>query len=327
MSTVQTIKLIALSLLFVACLASPIAAQNSAQNEQARNLRDMTTLSCAGYIRYERIQSTAEIVGAEGEPQQHTFAEGDVVFLNAGAEQGIKEGQQFSILRPRGDVKGVYRQKKGFLGRYVQELGRVQVFKLTPNSALAQITFSCDTILLGDLIAPVRYRDPVPASNSITLDKFAQPSGKQLGRLMMAKDAREMVTKNDVVYIDLGSEDGVKPGDFLTIYRPLGAGGITTVDNEEGARNRATGFQSEAYRGGGFGSQAQRAKDSTAFVDVPGRYSYRPITTREIKRHRMLMPRQVVGEMVIIDIQTRTATALITNAIAEVHTGDWVEIK
>jgi hypothetical protein len=327
MSTVQTIKFIALTLLFGAFLASPIAAQNPGQNDQARNLRDMSTLSCAGYIRLEQLRSTAEIVGAEGEPQQNTFAEGDVVFLNAGGEQGIKEGQEFSVIRPRGDVKGVYREKKGFLGRYVQELGRVQVFKVLPNSALAQVSFSCDSILLGDLIAPVRERDAVPASNSTILDRFAQPTGKQFGRLMMAKDSREMLTRNDVVYIDLGSEDGVKPGDFLTIYRPLGGGRITTVDNEEVARGRATGFQSEAYRGGGFGTQAQRAKDSTAFANAPGRYKYRPITSREIKRSRMLMPRQIVGEMVIIDIQTRTATALITNAIAEVHTGDWVEIK
>jgi hypothetical protein len=286
----------------------------------------MTTLTCAGYIRLERLQKTAEIVGAEGETQKHSFAEGDVVFLNAGAEQGIKDGQQFGIIRPRGDVKGVYREKKGFLGRYVQELGRLRVFKVLPHTALAQITFSCDSVLLGDLIAPVRDREPIPSS-SASLDRFALPSGKQFGRLMMAKDAREMVTKNDVVYIDLGSEDGVKPGDFLTIYRPLGGGGVTTVDNEEGARGRAGGFQSDAYRGGGFGIQAQRAKDSTAFVKSPGNYSHRPITTREVKRHRRLLPREVVGEMVIIDIQTRTATALITKAIAEVHTGDWVEIK
>jgi len=326
MSTVQTIRFIALSVLFAACLATPTMAQTSAQNEQSRNLRDMSTLSCAGYVRLEQIQKTAEIVGAEGEAQQHTFSEGDVVFLNAGGEQGIKEGQQFEIIRPRGDVKGVYREKKGFLGRYVQQLGRLQVFKVLPNTALAQINFSCDSILLGDLIAPIRYRDPIPAS-SATLDRFAQPSGKQFGRLMMAKDSREMVTRNDIVYIDLGSEDGVKPGDFLTIYRPLGAGVVTTVDNEEGARGRSSGFQSDAYRGGGFGTQAQRAKDSTAFLRVPGEYSYRPITTREIKRHRWLMPREVLGEMVIIDIQTRTATALITTAITEVHTGDWVEIK
>ena len=143
----------------------------------------------------------------------------------------------------------------------------------------------------------------------------------------MAKDSREMVTRNDVVYIDLGSEDQIKQGDYLTIYRPLGTGNITRVDNEEMARNRATGFQSNRFRGGGFSNQASRAKDETAVVDAEGRYRYRPITSREVKRHRPLMPRKIVGEMVVIDVQARTATAIITRVAAEVHTGDWVEIQ
>ncbi len=58
----------------------------------------------------------------------------------------------------------------------------------------------------------------------------------------MAKDSREMVTRNDIVYIDLGSEDQIKRGDYLTIYRPLGTGNITRVDNEEMARNRVDRF-------------------------------------------------------------------------------------
>ena len=119
----------------------------------------------------------------------------------------------------------------------------------------------------------------------------------------------------------------VKAGDYLTIYRPLGTGNVTRFDNEEMGRNRASGFQSERYRGGGFSTQGMRAKDSTAFVDTDGRYRYKPVTTREVKRHRPLMPRKIVGEMVIIDVQTRTATAIITRAVGEVHTGDWVEIQ
>lgn len=144
---------------------------------------------------------------------------------------------------------------------------------------------------------------------------------------MMARDSRELLTKNDIVYIDLGGEDNVKRGDYLTIYRPLGTGNITRVDNEELARNRATGFQSERFKGGGISNQGSRAKDETAVVDVPGRYRYRPITSKEVKDDRPPMPRKIVGEMVILDVQSRTATAIITRVVSEVHTGDWVEIQ
>ena len=286
-----------------------------------------STMFCAGYIRYQRFGETPEIVGAEEEQEQRTYSQGDIVYLNAGSRQGIKEGQSFQIIRPRGDVKGVHKQKFGFLGTYVQDVGQLQVFKVREETSAAKITFTCDSALLGDLIVEIPVRDAPLQRPEANLDRFADPSGKQVGRLVMARDNRELLTRNDVVYIDLGGEDNVQRGDYLTIYRKLGTGNLTRVDNEELARNRATGFQSERYRGGGMSNQASRAKDETAFVDANGRYRYRPITSREVKKDRPKMPRKIVGEMVIIDVQSRTATAIITRVASEIHTGDWVEIQ
>jgi hypothetical protein len=264
-----------------------------------------------------------EIVGALEEHEQRRYADGDVVYINAGSKLGIQEGQTFQIIRPRGDLKGVHREKHGFLGTYIQEIGQLRVFKVRENTSAAQITFTCDEALLGDLVAPVPDRvSPLERSAGI-LDVFADPSGKQTGRLMMAKDNREMVTRNEIVYIDLGSEDQVKTGDYLTIYRPLGTGNINHRDGAEMGPNRDSGFSSKSYSGGGIGSMANRAKDKNG----DGRYSDKPITSREVKQHRPLMPRKIVGEMVIIDVQTRTATAIITRVAGEVHTGDWVEIQ
>ena len=318
-----------LALAFTANAQSPAPTPQVLMPGSGQPLRvaGKSSLYCAGYIRYQRLSHMPEIVGAEEEQEQRTYADGDIVYLNAGSQQGIKEGQNFQIIRPRGDVKGVHKQKRGFLGTYIQEIGQLQVLKVRENTSAAQITFTCDAALLGDLLAPVPDRESPLQRAEDDLDRFADPTGKQAGILMMAKDNREMVTRNDIVYIDLGSEDQIKRGDYLTIYRPLGTGNVTRVDNEESARNRATGFQSDRYRGGGFSNQASRAKDTTAFRDTEGRYRYKPITSREVKRHRPLMPRKIVGEMVIIDVQTRTATAIITRAASEVHTGDWVEIQ
>jgi len=285
-------------------------------------------LYCAGYVRLQRLPHMPEVVGAENEQEQRMFTDGNIVYINAGSRQGITEGQNFQIIRPRGDVKGVHREKKGFLGTYIQEVGQLQVFKVGENTSAAQITTSCgDMVMLGDLLTQIPDRDSPLQRPETIVERFVDPTRKQSGRLMMAKSNREMVTRNDVVYIDLGGEDQIKPGDYLTIYRPLGTGNITRVDNEEMARNRATGFQSDRFRGGGFSNEATRAKDSTGFVNSEGRYRHRPITTREVKKHRPLMPRKVVGEMVVIDVQTRTATAIITRIAGEVHTGDWVEIQ
>ena len=327
-------KALLLSLALLTAFAFTINAQTEERVQlivptttHEQRVADRTRLYCAGYIRHQTLPHMPEIVGALEEQEQRRYSDGDVVYINAGSQQGIREGQNFQIIRPRGDVKGVHREKRGFLGTYIQEVGQLQVFKVRENTSAAQITFTCDTALLGDLLAPVPDRESPLQRTDANLELFTDPSGKQTGRLMMAKDNREMITRNDVVYIDLGSEDQVKPGDYLTVYRPLGAGNITTFDNEELARNRETGFQSDSFRGGGIGNQANRAKDETAFKKSEGRYQYRPITTREVKRHRPLMPRKIVGEIVIIDVQMRTATAIITRVAGEVHTGDWVEIQ
>lgn len=327
-------KVLLLSLAFLPVFAFTTNAQTSERTQlilpsthAEQRIADRTRLYCAGYIRHQLLPHMPEIVGGLEENEQRQYADGDVVYLNEGSQQGIREGQIFQIIRPRGDLKGVHKEKRGFLGTYIQEVGQLQVFKVRENTSAAQITFTCDAALLGDLLTPVPDRvSPIQRAEA-NLDIFADPSGKQTGRLMMAKDNREMVTRNDIVYIDLGSEDQIKPGDYLTVYRPLGTGHITRFDNEEMARNRASGFQSDRFRGGGIGNQANRAKAETAVVKDEGRYRYRPITTREVKRHRPLMPRKIVGEIVIIDVQMRTATAIITRVAGEVHTGDWVEIQ
>jgi hypothetical protein len=277
-----------------------------------------STMYCAGYIRLQKLPQMPEIVGALEEQEQRTYANGDVVYLNAGSQQGIKEGQSFQIIRPRGTVKGVHKEKRGFLGTYVQDIGQLRVFKVNEQTAAARITFTCDMALLGDLLTPIPDREAPLLRTGGDLDQFAEPSGKPTGRLMMARGNREMVTRNDVVYIDLGGEDKVSPGDYLTIYRPLGTGNITRVDNEENARTRDNGFQSNRFRGGGFSNMASRTK---------GGDRNRPITSKEVKDHRPPMPRKIVGEMVVISVDSRTATAIITRVVSEVHTGDWVEVQ
>lgn len=321
-------KAVLLSLALLPAFALATKAQERAQlvvpsAKQPQRIADRTRLYCAGYIRHQTLSHMPEIVGALEEQEQRRFGDGDVVYLNAGSQQGIKEGQTFQIIRPRGEVKGVHREKSGFLGTYIQEIGQLQVFKVRENTSAAQITFTCDEALLGDLLAPVPERESPVQRTDANLDVFADPSGKHTGRLMMAKDNREMVTRNDIVYIDLGSEDQLKTGDYLTIYRPLGTGNITRYDEEELGPNRETGFSSNRFRGGGIGSQANRAKDKKG----DGRYDGKPVTSREVKQNRPPMPRKIVGEVVVIDVQLRTATAIITRVAGEVHTGDWVEIQ
>jgi hypothetical protein len=295
------------------------------QERAASTVAGRTDLYCAGFIQYAPAPINPEIVGGEQEQEQRVYAEGDVVFINAGAQQGVRVGDEFAIVRPRGQMSSKFTTKKGWLGVYMQELGRLRVQTVKDRVSVALITNSCETVLLGDLLRQVNNRVAPVERAEVLLDRFAEPTGKQRGRILLARDARVLLSRNHVVYIDLGAEDNVKAGDFLTIYRPVGTGNLTRVENEEIARARSKGFEGDRFGGGQYSLQAQRVKD---YSNTPGLFfKDEPITTREIRRRRPPVPRKVVGEIVILNVQTRTATAIITRTAQEVHTGDFVELQ
>lgn len=285
-----------------------------------------TDLYCAGFIQYVPFPTPpVQIIGGDQEQEQRVYAEGDYVFINVGSRQGTSVGQTFSVVRPRGKLTSKFTRKKGYLGVYVRELGQLRVIDVKENVSVAFVEASCEVMLNGDLLQPTPQRMAPSERAEVALDRFADPTGKQNGRIVLARDAREMVSRNQIVFIDLGAEDNIKAGDYFTVYRPAGGGRVTNLKNEEIAPAKYDGFESDAYAGGKHSIQSQRTKD---YTNTPGLYIRDDaVTTHEIKRHRPSVPRKVLGELVILSVQTRTATAIITRVAQEVHTGDYVELQ
>lgn len=346
MRTSYIFRSLTVSLLFAVCgLLSVVSAQTTpnqptdpAQQQSARTtvilpeergpslVAGQTELYCAGYIQYAPATGWLEIVGGQQEQEQHRFTEGDYVFVNAGSQQGVRVGQEFSIIRPRGELLSAFTKKKGWLGVYVQEMGQLRITEVKERVSVALVTTSCETILLGDFLRPAPARVSPVQRQEAQLNRFSDPqSGKPQGRILLARDGRELLTRNQIVYIDLGAEDNIKAGDYLTISRPLGTGNISPAKNEEFSVDKSVGFGSEKFKGTRFGNQSQRTKDYGG--NAKGIYFGPAITSREVKGKRPPMPRKVVGEMVILSVQTRTATAVITRIAQEVHTGDYVEVQ
>ncbi|MDQ3087662.1 MAG: hypothetical protein M3Q78_03595 [Acidobacteriota bacterium] len=128
-----------------------------------------------------------------------------------------------------------------------------------------------------------------------------------------------MLAREQIVYIDLGAEDNVKVGDRLTIFRPLGTGNIFDRVEREELLNTEGGYQSEEYKGGKFSIQTQRKKGEQA--------QDRVTNTEEVKSRRPNNLRRIVGELVILNVKEKTATAVITRNTSEIHTGDMVELQ
>lgn len=276
--------------------------------------------ACGGFIEQSPQAAAGQIVGAEQESERRVFGEGDLVFIDAGAQAGVRVGQELTVVRPRGQFRSKFSLKRGWLGVYTQEVGRLRVVRVRDRIAVAEVKVACADLLAGDLLRPAQERPALSSRAETALDRFAEPTGKQTGRLVLARDGREMVTRDDVVYVDLGAEDGVKVGDYLTVFRPEGQGTVVPYGDELTA-NARRGFESNEYRGGGFSIQAQRVKD------VDGSKDGETVKTPAIRRARPAVPRKVVGELVVLRVEGRTATAVVTRVAQEVHTGDAVEVQ
>jgi hypothetical protein len=276
--------------------------------------------ACGGFIEQAAQASSGQIVGAEEERERRVFGEGDMVFVDAGAQSGLRVGQEFTVVRPRGRFQSKFSRKGGSLGVYTQEVGRLRVVRVRDRVSVARVTVACSDLLLGDLLRPGAGRAVPRARAEESLDRFAEPTGKQTGRIVLARDGREMVSLDQVVFIDLGGEDGVKAGDYLTVYRPQNHGTIVEYGDEIAA-NARRGFQGEEFRGGEHSNQAQRVED------VNGSQYATTVKTPSIKRRRPPVPRKVVGEIVILHVEGRTATAVVTRVAQEIHTGDAVEVQ
>ena len=274
-------------------------------------------LFCAGYVGTAAVNTGNKIIGAQDEKDKFNFVQNDYIYVNVGANRGAKVGDMYAVIRPRGQVETRWTSKKN-LGFYVQEVGAVELVDVKNDFSVARVKTSCDNLLLGDLLQQLPNRVSPLFQQRPMMDLFENSSGKTSGRIFMARDGQEMLGQENIVYIDLGAEDNVNVGDYLTIYRPLGTGNILDTQQNESVSARDENFQSNEYRGGKFSNQAARKSGEMAQGKV--------VTTNAAKEGRPAL-RRVLGEMVILNVKEKTATAIITRSASEIHTGDRVELQ
>jgi len=84
-----------------------------------------SNLYCAGFVQKTPINTDNQIVGAVEEQERFNFSQNNYVYINVGNAQGVKMGDIFSVVRPRGKVESRWAKKDP--GFYVQEVGAIEV--------------------------------------------------------------------------------------------------------------------------------------------------------------------------------------------------------
>ncbi len=205
------------------------------------------------------------ISSAERIDFQDSFSEGDIVYIDGGTEQGVAAGDRFFVLtriRPlyrlaeQLSISQVYTGEK--LGIVYSKVGQIKVLCAQENTAIAEITYACDPIDVGNVLQPFR---PIPVPLVIDPDRSNRcdlPNNKPIGRIIYTRDDQIEIGSGWLVFINLGAADGVYPGHFATIFRDnpvkgmprlvLGELGVLTVE-EHYSTAILTGGWSSIYIG------------------------------------------------------------------------------
>jgi hypothetical protein len=295
----------------------PTVVKPALRVDQSLPVATGNNLYCAGYVQTSPVNSSNRIVGANEEADRFIYSQNNYMYINMGANKGVQVGDTFAVIRPKGQVNTKW-TKKGKLGFYVQEVGALEVVRVKQEVSVARVKASCDAFLLGDLVQPVEVRSSDIFTRKPNTDLFGDPSGKAQGHIFMARDNQEMVSRDQIVYVDLGRDDNVQAGDRLTVFRKLGKGNLKMPENNESVSARDYGYHSLEYKGGKFSNQAARKSGETA--------QGRVVTTKKAKEGRPEL-RKVVGEGTVVNVKEKTATVVITRTAQEIHTGDSVEVQ
>jgi outer membrane protein OmpA-like peptidoglycan-associated protein len=276
--------------------ATPQPQKTQGNRLELGNAPTPADMYCAGFITSEHVSESHFVAAGIYSPDQTRYGSGmHPIFIHG---HDMKEGDRFMILRHMKDpnrYEGYPGQRSAIrgAGEPYSERGYVKVVEVQKNIAIAVPELICSEIVVGDIAVPFVERQ-APIFRSVTLERFTPPNGKTHGRIIMGDEFDHYVGSKSKVYLDIGENKGLQPGDYL----------------------RATRTYTHTYQDadGGLSRRASMNEDTQK---DPVKFSVGDVSQ---------LPRRTLGDMIVLDVHKKSATAMILTAFEDIHVGDGVEL-
>lgn len=255
-----------------------------------------STVYCSGFVTDQKLPDSTRLISGEQSNVKITFTHGDYVYINRGLDQGVRVGDRFSVVRPEVDPSQVPWFKWQIklmkaMGTHYLDAGQLRVVNVLPKTAIAEVSMSCDYMQRGDIVLPFQDRPAPVFKDPGPFDHFAPVTGKPVAMVVQSRDFQQSAGAGYTVYVNLGTAQGVKVGDYFRIFRYQGSLAETVVQTKD--------YQDRVY---GFGSSPQRYRWND-------------------------LPREVLGEGIVLNVSRNSSTMYITFSSATIHTGDYIEVE
>jgi hypothetical protein len=262
-------------------------------------------LACAGFVTKQLLPNVNYVSGGLDTPNTTKYANGDVIYLTG---KGYELGQRYQIVRELRDANrfelfsGQFAMLKA-MGQPYSEVGIVRVVDVRNKDAIAQVEFSCEHIVPGDFAIKYEKKEPLPLRPPFHFDRFLPGSGKTSGRIVLAKDFDGYLGTGMKVYMNVGSNQGVKAGEYFRAFRPY----------EDDLHNAVDSLSFKA-------SASEDTQKKPAAIEA----NWLTKTGGPLIHVRDL-PRRAVGEVLVLSTTPTTSTGMIVFALEDIHIGDGVE--
>ena len=212
----------------------------------------------AGFLSPTQLAGVGTIVDTVDNRMMIT--RGDTVFIDMQDLAATKPGMVFSLFLPGDEIKHPVTGEP--VGYRVTNLGTVQITDVKGSVATGVITEALREVLRGARLRP--YQEPL---REVVLKKTDRDLS---GYLVASVSDQTTLGQFDLVYLNLGSADGLEVGNLVNISRPREASALT------------------------------------------------------LKKKNFQVPEILLGNAVVLETETTTATALILKSVAPIFRGDRV---
>lgn len=173
-------------------------------------------------VEYQKGEKAAQLIHSEYAIPGLIY--GDIVYINRGMDQNVREGDVFVAFRPVREIRHPLTSE--VIGTLVNIIGRLRVKTLEPNVACAEIVKSYNYLEIGNPIMPASELSlPLQKPLLGNSRSYGLKVGNQLiGHILSERIGHRGISEGDIVFIDLGAAQGVQPADNFIVFREIGEG-------------------------------------------------------------------------------------------------------
>jgi hypothetical protein len=226
--------------------------------------------------------------------QEVMASPGDYVYVDRGTADGVRPGTTYEVIRPTHRISS---PGTGQLGMHYLEVAQVEIVMGQSNYSLARVTQGCEAVELGDLLIPFTKSDFPALPSNRSFSGTMKASGQVPGKIVTTKSA----------VLNSGSAYG------NNAQIPGATGSLHTLNAGVAATNGVVYIDV---------GKAAGVKPGDLFV------VFRDVVTGfggHLADDKGQRAREAVGEIVVLKVEERASTALVTYSADMISLGDFVE--